>query len=342
MNRPRVPSRAAWWPLLLCAGLLGCRAPAPGASPARRLQGPLRVLIDTDSANEIDDLLAVARAVREPRFQVVGITAAQWVTQPEAPPDTAARSHRLNQELMAALGRTEIPLAVGSDQPLPDVHTPRDSPAARLIIEAARATPEGQHLHVLTLGAVTNLASALLLAPDVAARIAAWTIMLRHETGPDGAPATWQRDEFNANNDQPGVDVLFATPQLDLVVMTATASQPLVFARDTVDRELGSDPGFGAFLTAYWDDYVRRMTWTSRTWNERRAWHMWDVALVEALADPRLATLTTVPAPPALDGSGGGRPVGLFTAIDAEAMEASFWRAVAPARAEPVTAPRAP
>ena len=33
------------------------------------------MIIDTDSANEIDDLFAIIRSINEPKFKILGVTA---------------------------------------------------------------------------------------------------------------------------------------------------------------------------------------------------------------------------------------------------------------------------
>ena len=37
------------------------------------------VIIDADTDNELDDLLAIAAALKSPKLEVIGMTAAQWM-----------------------------------------------------------------------------------------------------------------------------------------------------------------------------------------------------------------------------------------------------------------------
>ncbi|MGB1555940.1 MAG: hypothetical protein ACPHDX_07545, partial [Flavobacteriaceae bacterium] len=76
------------------------------------------IIIDTDSANEIDDLFALVRVLGEPRFQLLGISSAQFHQSPYATTDTALESHKLNQELLELLPQFNIRLVRGSAQPL--------------------------------------------------------------------------------------------------------------------------------------------------------------------------------------------------------------------------------
>jgi purine nucleosidase len=65
----------------------------------------------------------------------------------------------------------------GSAGYLADEHTPLMSDAVQHLIATARATPAGgEPLYVVAIGCVTNIASALLAAPDIAERIVViWT-----------------------------------------------------------------------------------------------------------------------------------------------------------------------
>jgi hypothetical protein len=59
---------------------------------------PLRLIVDADTANEIDDAFALARAQAEPRFQIEGITSAQWHTEEDLPPENRRRPISLRAE----------------------------------------------------------------------------------------------------------------------------------------------------------------------------------------------------------------------------------------------------
>ena len=67
----RLTLRAA----LACAALLGAALPAPAATPP---EPTVTVVLDSDSANEIDDLYAITRALLSPKLRVVALSSAQW------------------------------------------------------------------------------------------------------------------------------------------------------------------------------------------------------------------------------------------------------------------------
>ena len=69
--------------------LLGSLAALPFSLAA---QSPGRkIFLDSDTANEIDDLYAITRALLVRGFQMAGLSSAQWNTR-LSPPDTVAES----------------------------------------------------------------------------------------------------------------------------------------------------------------------------------------------------------------------------------------------------------
>lgn len=69
-------------------------------------------------------------------------------------------------------------------------------------------------------------------------------------------------------------------------------------------------------------------TYLTRKWNERFAdnavWTMWDLALIEALVHPELAHEIEVDTPP----ENKRRKVWVYDAIQTEAMQKNYWKAV--------------
>ena len=135
--------------------------PAPGA----------KVILDTDTYNEIDDQFALSDLVKLAKFDIRGFTAAPFFNdRSSSPEDGMVKSYDEIRKLLAFLG-ADYPVFEGSRSYLPDEKTPVDSPAARFIRDTALSMPEGEPLYVAAIGAVTNVASAVLLDPRVADRM---------------------------------------------------------------------------------------------------------------------------------------------------------------------------
>ena len=101
-------------------------------------QSATRLIVDADTANEVDDLFAIAIALLEPELEIVGITSAQWHTSPKAPNDNVGESQRLNEEILELMGKTDIPHPEGANFPMVNTHRPQPSEAADFIIEQAK------------------------------------------------------------------------------------------------------------------------------------------------------------------------------------------------------------
>jgi len=288
-----------------------------GAPRPTQIADKLRLIVDADTANEVDDLFAIARALVEPTFQLEGITSAQWHTQERAPNDSVGRSQQLNEDIARLMGVTDIPLVMGANVPLVNTLRPQPSAAARLIIEKAHESKEGEKLVVATLGPNTNVASAILMDPTIIPKLKVCYIGFWHDTKQNA----WSKREFNTNNDPNATDLLLNTYNLDFHVMTATTCQHLVFQKEEVDRYMKGKPGIGDYLVDRWESYDR---FWQKTDKEKRNWIMWDVAIIEALADPKLAkeALFTTP------DDNLQRQIHAYTWIDVDGMKKRYWESL--------------
>ena len=214
---------------------------------------PIRLIVDADTANEVDDLYAIVRAVLEPRLDIVGITSAQWHTNIRTPNDSVGESQRLNKELLTIMGKTHIPIPQGANFPMVNQLRPQASAAADFIIEQALATPEGEKLSIAILGPCTNIASAVLKEPAIIPKLAVYYLGFWYNV----ETATWSKREFNTNNDPNAVDLLLNTANLEFKVMTATTSQHLVFEKTVMDELLKGKGGVGDYLINRWETYDR-------------------------------------------------------------------------------------
>ncbi len=141
----------------------------------QRPTGMVDVVLDTDAYNEIDDQFAIAYLLKCPeRFNVQALYAAPFAKAHT--PDPAVGMEKSYQEILHLLhlmGREDMVPATlrGSTGYLPDEQTPVDSPAARDLAQRAAAYSPEKPLYVLAIGCITNVASALLMDPSIAAKI---------------------------------------------------------------------------------------------------------------------------------------------------------------------------
>lgn len=142
----------------------------------------IKIIIDTDIADDIDDAVALSMALGSPEFDIVGVTVVYGDV------DTRARVAR---KMIRAWGRNDIPVIVGWERPLQFEYHPGCVPepcsqrfavagdnvpldtsvgAPDFIAACVRRYPG--EVHVLTIGAMTNLGAALSMDPALAGMIA--------------------------------------------------------------------------------------------------------------------------------------------------------------------------
>ncbi|MFB5190712.1 nucleoside hydrolase [Alicyclobacillus fastidiosus] len=136
--------------------------------------GKVRIILDTDTFNEIDDQFALTYALLSPeQIDVLAITAAPFHNHlSTGPKDGMEKSYSEILRLLARLGLSHEELVYkGSECYLSDRIHPVPSDAASRIVELAlEATPE-EPIYVVAIGAITNVASAILLEPKITEHI---------------------------------------------------------------------------------------------------------------------------------------------------------------------------
>jgi inosine-uridine nucleoside N-ribohydrolase len=277
----------------------------------------INIIIDADTANEVDDLFALAGAMASDEFNILGISSAQFHTSPLASDNTVSESQKMNEELIRLAGRTDISLPLGANKPLESMVKPNNSPASKFIVDQANLVAAGDSLVLVILGSCTNVASAILQDPGIIPKIRVYYLGIWHN------PATneYDKKEFNSGNDTLAVDLLLSMPGLDLTIMSATTSQYLVFDKDLTRSELADNGDLGEYLMNRWDTFNR---WWKPEDSVKQDWIMWDVAILESIAEPELAEKKTFLTPADL----GARPVTIYTKIDQVEMEKRFWSKV--------------
>lgn len=268
---------------------------------------PVRLVIDTDAANEIDDQFALAWALLSPQaLQVEAVYAAPFsfahrrADLPHAPADAPPFNppgegmQRSRDEILRIFSLLQVPPAgrvfAGSHAYLRDPMEPVRSQAAEHLVETALRTPAETPLYVLALGCVTNIASALLLAPEIAERIVVvWT---------SGYPSTAPHvnDSFNLEQD------LWASRHLldcgvPLVYLPGFhVGAQLRLSKAEVEQYV---QGRGAIGDALHRLFTANPLWKILKVDATRpySWVIWDLICVAWVLNPRWVPSTLVRAP---------------------------------------------
>ncbi len=179
---------------------------------------PQKIIIDTDPG--VDDAMAIFFALRSPELDVIGLTTVFGNVHTDLATFNALR-------LLEIAGRTDIPVARGSDNPLTrpfkgpvpfvhgddgqgNVHLPPPTTkrvsgsAAKFIIDQVRQYPG--EITLVAIGPLTNLALALRMDPNIMQQVKEVVLMGGNALVPGNAtPAA----EANIHNDPEAADLVF-------------------------------------------------------------------------------------------------------------------------------------
>lgn len=270
----------------------------------------MKVVIDADTGNEIDDLYAIARALKAPEFDILGLCSAHYRVHDDAPEDSVGVSQALNEELLRRAQRTDIPALKGSNIWMGKAWggtAPADSNAAQFIIESAQNMGPDEKLHIAVQGAMTNIASAIALEPSIVQRIEVYLMGFRY----DPSSKVWNKNDFNVRNDLNAADFLLNCKELNLHIMTSTTSWCYQYPREDTWARLDGVGPLQQMLVDRWKEFAPHTP----------HWIMWDLALIQAMINPSLVTTKMVLTPPENE----QREVEIYDSIDCEAMMADFF-----------------
>ena len=227
------------------------------------------MVLDTDAYNEIDDQFAIAYALKAAgRVNARAFYAAPFTnSRSDGSADGMEKSYHEIEKLLQ-LACEERPVFRGSDQYLADETRPVDSPAARDLAERAmRYRPEAP-LYVVSIGAITNIASALLLNPSISDKIVVVWL--------GGNAVHWHDNhEFNCSQDVAAARVVFSSGA-PLVLLPCMG---VVSAFTTTGPELNH---WLSGKNALCDYLVSQTVSEANTYAAGRVWSrvIWDVTAV--------------------------------------------------------------
>ncbi len=251
----------------------------PMLSEAKRLEmlqpptGKVRMVLDTDTYNEIDDQFAVVHALLSPeRLNVEALYAAPFHNnRSNNAEDGMEKSY---DEILRLLALLDVPAAElvyrGSRTFLSDKADPVPSDAATDLIERALSSSEDL-LYVVAIGAITNVASAILIEPEIIERIV--VIWL------GGNPLYWPHTrEFNLTQDLYSAQVVLdcGAPFVWLPARGVVSHLHTTVAE--VERYVQGRSKIGDYLTEIFKDYS----------SDHYGWSkvIWDLSATAYLVNP--------------------------------------------------------
>lgn len=198
------------------------------------------------------------------------------------------------REIFTVLGHfCDSLLFKGSDRYLGSPPVPVESPAARHLIERARASSPENPLYVVALACLTNIVSAILLAPDIIRNIVVvWT------AGYPTNVADIANISFNTEQDIPASQLLFACGVPVVYLPGFYIGQQLTLSLSDVEMSVRGRGAIGdllyqRFVANSLFDYYGILSASGVAFT----WVLWDLICVAWLLNPGWVSTALRPSP---------------------------------------------
>lgn len=239
------------------------------------VSGPVPIVLDTDTYNEIDDQFALVYALlSQDRLKLEAVYAAPFFNaRSTGPEDGMEKSH---EEILRVLERmNHAPQGLvfkGSRRWMDDDPQPR-SEAVDDLIARARQEREGP-LYVVAIAAITNIAAAIAIAPDIVERIVVVWL--------GGQPLHWPTArEFNLKQDMTASRLVFDCGVPLVLVPCLSVAQHLCTTQAELERFVKGRGAIGDYLFQIFSDCFPD--------HFARSKEIWDLAPLAWLLNPESA-----------------------------------------------------
>lgn len=248
---------------------------------------PVDMVLDTDTYNEIDDQFALVYALLSPeRMNVKAVYAAPFHNKRSSGPgDGMEKSYEEILRLLDFMNRSPDGFAFrGTTEWLPDMQNAPESEAVDHLIELARSREESDPLYVVAIGAITNVAAALIKAPEIARKIVILWL--------GGHPIYWPHaNEFNMQGDILASQIILDCGAPLVRFPCALVAQALTSTIAEMERFAKPCGKIGAYLFEIFADYEKRL----RTPGCSKV--VWDLAPIGWLIDQAGIPSELIPSP---------------------------------------------
>ena len=253
-------------------------------------KGEIKAILDTDTYNEIDDQFALVQMLfSKVKIEVQSINAAPFSMNNRS--DNPKKGMELSyDEIYRLLEKINFKknnfVFKGSTKYVGFEKKPIYSPAADNIIESALKCSEEDPLYVLAIGAISNVASAILKEPEIIKKlVVVWL---------GGNALYWPQNlEFNLKQDIGGAQVLFDSGVSLVMVPCKGVTSHLISTVPEIEKYIEPHGEIGKFLAMRFKEYNS----IHKGWSKE----IWDMAAVGYVLNEDWAPTNTIPSPILLD-----------------------------------------
>ena len=264
----------------------------------------IRIILDTDAACEADDPFAIVHALLSPKLLVQCIVAEHF--------NEEGSMQRSYEEIMTILHAMEMEVPVFKGQPGKMAEDEVPSEAVEFIRN--EALREDTHpLYVLCQGAITNVALALKLYPEIKDKMRVIWIGT-HGEAPRKAPFR----EFNAGNDLEAANLVL-TSGVDLWLVPSLVYGTIHIGIAEIERRIKPCGAIGEHLYQQLIDYNMG---PFAGWTQGESWSLGDSPAIALAINPACGKFKEIPAPVVAEDTSSevdeSRPIiRVYTEIDA-------------------------
>ncbi len=288
----------------------------------------VRVIVHTDCKNEADDQFALAHHLMTPSFDVRGVVAGHFdgASYGYGPGNTEKASYDEILKVMDLMGLSgQYPVLHGAPGAMPDPAAPIPSEGAEFIIREAMREDE-RPLYIACQGAITDVASALLLRPEIAERMT--VIWAGGGDYPKGG------FEFNLSMDIAAANAVFSS-QVPVWQVTMGLYKQFAVSLAELQSRVCPCGAIGKYLFENLLAVNEKMSRLGMPWPHGELWGLGDQGTLAVLMEEReRVSYDMIQAPTVLPDmiysfDGHNRPIRVYRTVDSRLVIEDFFAKLA-------------
>ena len=242
-----------------------------------------KIILDTDTYNEIDDQFALAYAMLSPdKVEILSVNAAPFLnSRSTSAGDGMEKSYNEIFRIMKLVDpEAKIPVYRGSTAFLTDKNTPVESPACDNIINTVMNSDE--LVYIVAVGAITNVASAIIKCPEIVNRtVVIWL---------GGHALHWQDTrEFNLKQDVAAAQIVLDSKVPFVQIPCNGVCTEFLTTIPELEYYLRGKNELCDYLVDIVSSYTKKPYGWSKV--------VWDVTAIAAIVEPKALDMVIIPTP---------------------------------------------
>ena len=242
-----------------------------------------KIILDTDTYNEIDDQFALAYAMlSKDKVDLLSINAAPFLnSRSSSAADGMEKSYQEIFNIMKLVDpNADIPVYRGSTAFLTDKNTPVESPACDNIINTVMNSDE--LVYIVAVGAITNVASAIIKCPEIVNRtVVIWL---------GGHALHWQDTrEFNLKQDVAAAQIVLDSKVPFVQIPCNGVCTEFLTTIPELEYYLRGKNELCDYLVDIVSSYTKKPYGWSKV--------VWDVTAIATIVEPKALDMVIIPTP---------------------------------------------